>query len=115
MMSVAISKPTSPRIFRTSTETMLSDRQSVLLERFAGRCIRSRRKREIFVLDVRSRLGPGRPGDGAVEMAMALAAAGVGVPQAMVERFGLQFEARGIGRGGGGEIKGLHKVHPGER
>jgi hypothetical protein len=48
-------------------------------------------------------------------MAMALAAAGVGVPQAMVERFGLQFEARGIGRGGGGSIKGPPKDHPGER
>jgi hypothetical protein len=50
-----------------------------LLERFTERCIRSRRKREIFLLDVRSRLGRGRSGDRAVEMAMALAAAGVGV------------------------------------
>jgi hypothetical protein len=64
---------------------------------------------------VRSRLGPGRPADThAVKIAMALAAAGVGVPQEKVEKFGLHFEARGVGRGGGGVVKGLYKDCPGD-
>jgi hypothetical protein len=110
MISISIAKPAPPKVFVISRETMLSDRQSDLVERFVHRYIRSERKRQLFMLAMMSRLGKGRPGDGAVALSIAYAAMEIGIASEQVTRFGIDttvYNGGGSGSGTRGSRVGL--------
>jgi hypothetical protein len=98
--SVAISRPLPPRVFVTCAETYLSDRQQLSLERFIKRYIKSKRRQRVFRLAVMSRLGPGKPGEGAVEIAISQAALEIGVAHDRIRKFGLNIDTRAPGTPG---------------
>jgi hypothetical protein len=55
--SVAIWREPPPRVYRTCTETFLSDRQQALLDGFMRRYVRSQRRQHLFLVLVFSLLG----------------------------------------------------------
>jgi hypothetical protein len=95
MLSVAIYREPPARVVRTNPETSLADRQQAKLDQFMRRFVRSQRRQQLFRLEVLNRLGAGRPGDGAFEIALGQAALAIGIDADCIRRFGIVLEARG--------------------
>jgi hypothetical protein len=99
MLSVAIKPPevTPEKIYdEPRGETYFTDRKRTMIQYFMRKCV-PRASRPTFELALRSRLGPGKPGNGAVEVSMAQAAQDVGVTAARIHELGFSAEARHAG------------------
>jgi hypothetical protein len=94
MLSVAIYRDPPARVYTTSLETVLADRQRDLVDRFVKRYIKSSWKLKLFQLALMPKLGRGQPGDAALKQSLMLAALEIGITSEQIKRFGLPIEAR---------------------